>query len=46
MENQQKKEWSTPLVIAYGTVEELTQKIVPKQPGSGDDLSINISNFP
>jgi hypothetical protein len=46
MENEQKKEWSAPVVSVYGDVEELTQKVMSKQPGSSDDLSVNISNFP
>lgn len=45
-ENEQKMEWTSPVVNTYGSVEELTQKVQNKQPGSSDDLSVNISNFP
>ena len=36
----QKKAWHTPTVVVYGTVEDLTLLIKPKQPGSVDDFGV------
>jgi hypothetical protein len=41
MEELNKKLWTTPELIQYGSVEELTQQAKYKQRGSKDDFGIN-----
>jgi hypothetical protein len=41
---EMKKEWSTPELVVYGTVEDITGgTVVCKSLGSGDDLATIIS---
>ena len=42
MENEQKT-WTTPELIVYGTVEEITGKTICKTWGMGDDFATIIS---
>jgi hypothetical protein len=42
MDNE-KKIWTTPELVVYGTVEEITGKAICKTFGSGDDLCSMIS---
>jgi hypothetical protein len=36
----EKKEWHAPVLTIYGDVQELTQQIKSKQPGSRDDFGV------
>jgi hypothetical protein len=46
--NQQTKEsWSTPKLVIYGDIEQLTLQSKLKQPGSSDDFGVTgVSDFP
>jgi hypothetical protein len=36
----EKKEWHAPVLTIYGDVQELTQQVKSKQPGSRDDFGV------
>jgi hypothetical protein len=41
----ERKEWTAPEAVCYGTVSDITRQIKPKGPGSEDDLADNVSTF-
>jgi len=40
MDNNLKKVWTTPELVQYGAVEDLTQQVKSKKLGSSDDFGV------
>lgn len=43
----ERKEWTAPEAVSYGTVSEITRQVVVKSKaiGGGDDFATNISTY-